>query len=63
MNCPICGNGYGHKSGCPNSNPMPEKVGECELCGDPIYSGDLIIDVDGKRYHDECFLDEYRCEA
>lgn len=63
MNCPICGNGYGHKAGCPSYDPMPEKVGECELCGDSIYRGDFIFDVDGKLYHDECLIDGCRCEA
>ena len=60
--CPYCMS-FPHKAGCPNAEPMPEKVGECELCGDPIYSGENIYDVDGKKYHIGCFEDEYECTA
>lgn len=63
MNCPICGNGYGHKNGCPESESFKEKTGECEICCGNIYSGEIIIDFDGNKYHEECFVDNYKCEA
>lgn len=60
--CPYCMSNP-HKAGCPNAAPMPEKVSACELCGDPIYKGDDIIDVAGTKFHYDCFIEEYRCEA
>lgn len=63
MDCPICGQGYGHKDGCPEAEPIREKVCLCDLCDEYIYEGDIIIDYDGIKYHEDCFLDEYRHEA
>lgn len=60
--CPYCMS-YPHKSGCPNEQRTHKKVGLCKICEEEIYSGDIIIDVDGSRYHDECFLERYRHEA
>lgn len=61
MFCEIChGQGF-HLPQCPHY--VPEKVCSCALCGDPIYSGDMIFDVDGMKYHKECFSDEYEVEA
>ena len=63
MDCPICGEGFGHKAGCPNAEPIPEKFCICELCDDFIYVGDRYIDFEGVKYHTDCFIDEYEHEA
>lgn len=63
MDCPICGSGYGHKAGCPNAEPIPEKICVCDLCDEFIFEHDLVIDFDGVMYHSECFRDEYEREA
>jgi len=60
--CPECMS-FPHKDGCPNKRVMPRIVGRCKLCEEEIFAGDLIIDIDGTRYHDQCFLDEYESEA
>jgi hypothetical protein len=58
--CPFCG-GISHSDGCPNAEI--EKVGCCELCGDPIYSGDTVYAIDGNMYHTDCFDAEYAKEV
>lgn len=58
--CPICG-GISHSDECPNAEI--EKVGCCELCGDPIYSGNTIYAIDGNMYHTDCFDAEYTKEV
>lgn len=63
MDCPFCGQGYGHKDGCPEAEPIREKVGFCEICDEPIFESDIIFDIDGTLYHEECFCDEYKREA
>lgn len=60
--CPECMS-YPHKDGCPNKKAMPRIVGRCKLCEEEIFAGDLIIDIDGTRYHDKCFIEEYEREA
>ncbi len=64
--CSFCGRASGHVAGCPNEREEEstiEKVGICEICGDPIYTGDEIIRYDGQIWHSECFNDEYGAEA
>lgn len=63
MNCPVCGEGYGHKAGCPNAEPIPEKVCLCDICDEFIYAGDRIIEFEEMTAHRDCFLDEYEKEA
>lgn len=63
--CPFCGCSKGHKAGCPNEEEehLTEKVGVCEICGNPIYTGDLVFKYDGLQFHEGCFKDEYLEEA
>ena len=37
----------------------PEEVvyGVCPLCGEDIYLGEEIVELDGDEYHEECFMD------
>ena len=61
MFCEVC-HGIGeHRSGCPERTP--QKVAYCDLCGDPIYEGDSIYDVDGVKSHVDCFAEKYEVKA
>ena len=53
--CAIC-RSYPCKSGCPNDYGW-KKVGTCGLCGESIYVGEPIIDLDGDLYHNDCMED------
>ena len=37
----------------------PEDViyGRCPFCGEDIYEGEEIVELDGCEYHEECFMD------
>lgn len=59
--CRVCGSTFGHKRGCPEADITPERIGTCEICGEPIYDDgdDGYFNVDGDKYHYDCFKDEY----
>lgn len=61
MQCEICHGIGNHLYGCPNYEP--EKVATCALCGEPIFSDESIYDVDGEKYHIECFAEKYEVRA
>lgn len=52
--CDIChGDGTGKcKAGCPNR--VPEVIGTCEWCDRDIMSDDIVYELNGDLYHDEC---------
>ena len=42
-------------------NPDPDVVvGICPACGEEIYKGELIREVDGERFHEDCLYDWIR---
>ena len=49
--CSICGF-HSCPSGCPSCEP--EAVGYCKMCGEEIYAGEKIVEIDGENYHYEC---------
>lgn len=58
--CMVCGTTGGCRSACPEYvEPEAEKIGECEICGDPIEEGQDYFDIDGNKYHEDCFTDAY----
>lgn len=46
---------------CPNSEPL-KQVTKCDECGEPIYEGDLIWEIDGYVYCIDC-IDSFQKEA
>ena len=53
--CSICG--YSTcPAGCPNADDPPA-VYNCEICGESIVVGDEYVDLDGEKFHRECFED------
>lgn len=42
-------------SRCPNS-PEPEKVYQCECCGEDIVEGEEYIKIYDNYYHEDCFI-------
>lgn len=58
--CEICGATVGHRLGCPEfRDAEPDYYGMCEICGDPIEEGQDYFNIGGKKYHEDCFTDEY----
>lgn len=37
--------------------PEPISVGKCKYCGEDIYKGDDIAELNGDTYHLDCFTD------
>lgn len=58
--CEICGETFGHKTGCPEFRDADSDVyGICEICGYNIEEGQDYFDYQGKIYHRDCFTDAY----
>lgn len=58
--CEICGATVGHRAGCPEfRDAEPDVYGTCEICGDPIEEGQDYFDIDGNKYHEDCFTGAY----
>ena len=38
--------------------PEPKTVCGCDLCGESILEGDDMVELEGERYHLDCFKEE-----
>ena len=61
MRCEICGSLIGHKHGCPRKKSS-DNAGTCKLCGGKIVPGNLVIESDGTRWHEECYIQIYELD-
>lgn len=52
--CDICMKSP-HDPRCPNATAHASYV--CEFCKEPIIDGDVCYELDGDRWHEECFND------
>lgn len=46
--CSTCGYFTGHAFSCPENSETI--ITHCSLCGEPIYEGDLLINIGGKHF-------------
>lgn len=49
--------GYDEWKTTPPDNPKP--IAYCDICGEPIYEGDAVIDY-FELSHEECFTERYK---
>lgn len=49
--CRVCHMNPCHPA-CPNAEP--KSICECAECGEPIYKGDRVAEINGDYYHTEC---------
>lgn len=42
------------------SQPEPKPSAYCDICGEPLYEGDYLTDIDGVKWCDECLRDNRR---
>lgn len=61
MRCEICGSLIGHKRGCPKKKSS-DCAGTCTLCGGKIVPGNLVIESDGTRWHEECYIQTFELD-
>lgn len=40
--------------------PEPKPAAYCDICGEPLYEGDGITDIDGIEWCDECLKGQRR---
>lgn len=53
--CSECGRVIGHHHMCPNAgDPELVKVGECEVCGKDIMTGEEMVSDGDYLYHYDC---------
>lgn len=53
--CSVCGM-TPCLAGCPNE-PLPKVVHQCSFCGEDIVEGELMVELDGEAFHEDCFSD------
>lgn len=61
MRCEICGSLIVHKRGCPKKKSS-DNAGTCKLCGGKISGKNLVIEADGTRWHEECYIKIYELD-
>ena len=53
--CSECRRYVGHHPSCPYADePVPVKIGECEICGKDIMTSEDYVEHDGYKYHYAC---------
>lgn len=46
--------------GWKTTKPEPKPAAYCDICGEPLYEGDGITDIDGVNWCDECLKGQRR---